>query len=105
MRATELVYAHTGIDTPLVVVAVMDRSLSQIEIKQERLGLDTVGVTVPQVSCAELASSVGARGVDVDDIDGLESALAAAWSSNGPTLIGVHLDPASSREFFEVLRG
>ena len=105
MRATELIYAHTSLEAPLVILAIMDRSLSQIEIKQERLGLDTVGVTVPQVSCEQLAASVGAVGADVDDLASLERALAEAWSRSGPTLIGAHLDPASSREFFEVLRG
>jgi acetolactate synthase-1/2/3 large subunit len=104
MRATELVYART-LAAPLVVVAIMDKSLSQIEIKQERLGLQLVGVTVPEVSCAKLAESIGVTGVDVDDEASLREALATAWASGGTTLIGAHISPESSRQFFEVLRG
>lgn len=104
MRATELVYAR-GLDTPLVIVAIMDKSLSQIEIKQERLGLGTVGVTVPEVSCTSLAESVGATGVDVRDAEHLGTELEAAWERGGTTLVGVHVSPESSRQFFEVVRG
>jgi acetolactate synthase-1/2/3 large subunit len=104
MRATELVYA-AQLRAPLVIVAIMDKSLSQIEIKQERLGLKLVGVTVPAVTCAMLAGSIGVKGVDVDDAAGLEKALDDAWQAGGTTLIGVHISPASSRQFFEVLRG
>jgi acetolactate synthase-1/2/3 large subunit len=104
MRATELVQAR-DLRAPLVVVAIMDKSLSQIEIKQERLGLKLVGVTLPEFSCAKLAESIGIEGADVEDEDALVAAVEAAWASGRPTLIGAHISPASSRQFFEVLRG
>ena len=104
MRVTELSKGQ-GLVAPLVLVAIMDESPSQIEIKQERLGLKPVGVTLPRVVCATLAQSLGFRGADIDNEETLLEALEGAWASRIPTLIGVHLSPASSRQFFEVLRG
>ena len=104
MRASELAL-HDGLTGPLVVVAVMDQALSQIEIKQERLGLTTVGVSLPYLSCEGLGDAFGFTGVDVDDEAGLGAALATAWSSSSPTLIGAHISPESSRRVFELMRG
>jgi acetolactate synthase-1/2/3 large subunit len=104
MRASELAL-HGGLTGPLVVIAVMDQALSQIEIKQERLGLTTVGVSLPYLSCKSLGEAFGFTGVDVDDEAGLKAALATAWSSASPTLIGAHISPESSRRVFELMRG
>jgi acetolactate synthase-1/2/3 large subunit len=104
MRGTELVYA-ANLPSPLVIVATMDKSLSQIEIKQERLGLRPTGVTLPAFSCELLAQSIGVEGADVNDLEELNAALEAAWRRGGTTLIGARISPESSRTFFEVLRG
>jgi acetolactate synthase-1/2/3 large subunit len=104
MRATELVVAR-GIPHPPVFVAVMDRSLSQIEIKQERRGLAEVGVELPDLSCARIGAAFGVRGVDVEDVDSLELAVKEAFAGSECVLIGAHVDGADSRRLFDVLRG
>jgi acetolactate synthase-1/2/3 large subunit len=104
MRATELmVSADDG--APAVFVAIMDRALTQIEVKQERRKLATVGVTLPPVSCAKLADAFGIDGLDVDNADDLRAAVSKGLQGDRPFLIGAHVDPAPSRVLFELLRG
>ncbi len=83
----------------------MDRSLTQIEVKQERAQLAPVGVTLPRLSCTTLADTFGIDGVDVHSADELRAMVAKGLSATRPLLIGAHVDPAPSRELFEVLRG
>lgn len=104
MRATELVVAR-HVREPLVFVSIMDKSLSQIEIKQERRDAETVGVELPELSCGAIGPAFGVRGVDAHDIDELRAAVTEAFNSDGCTLIGAHVDPAGSRPLFEALRG
>ena len=104
MRATELmVSADDGV--PAVFVAVMDRSLTQIEVKQERRHLAEVGVSLPPVMCAKLADAFDLDGVDVDNADDLRAAIAKGLQGDRPMLIGAHVDPAPSRVLFDLLRG
>jgi acetolactate synthase I/II/III large subunit len=104
MRAAEVALARDA-QAPVVFLAVMDRSLSQIQIKQERKKLRDVGVQLPEVDCQKLAESVGIRGVDVHSVAELRAALDGAWEQDSPLLIGAHVDGALSRPLFEVLRG
>jgi acetolactate synthase-1/2/3 large subunit len=104
MRVTELALTQ-DLAASLVVVAIMDESLSQIEIKQERLNLKNVGVTLPPLSCTQLGEAVGVRGADVSDRQGLEAAVAEAWTHSGVTLIGAHVSTVASRRIYESLRG
>ncbi|HTX82201.1 MAG TPA: thiamine pyrophosphate-binding protein [Streptosporangiaceae bacterium] len=104
MRATEImVSAQAG--PPVVYVAIMDRSLTQIEVKQERRNLAAVGVTLPPISCAKLADAFGIDGVDIDNADELRAAVAKGLADDRPVLIGAHVDPAPSRVLFDLLRG
>jgi len=104
MRATELmVGAADGI--PGVFVAIMDRALTQIEVKQERRQLRTVGAALPPVQCAQLAVALGIDGSDVDNAGELTAAVAKGLQGDRPVLIGAHVDPAPSRTLFELLRG
>jgi acetolactate synthase I/II/III large subunit len=104
MRATELMVAPTD-TTPSVLVALMDRSLTQIEVKQERRGLAPVGAALPPVWCAKLADAFGIDGMDVTDADELRAAVAKGLRGDRPLLIGAHIDPAPSRDLFDLLRG
>jgi acetolactate synthase-1/2/3 large subunit len=104
MRASELVVAR-GIARPPVFVAIMDRSLSQIEIKQERRDLAEVGVELPTLSCERIAAAFGVRGVDVHDVPSLEAAVTEAFQGTECVLIGAHVDGADSRRLFDVMRG
>jgi acetolactate synthase-1/2/3 large subunit len=104
MRASELAFA-SGDGTPWVVVAMMDRSFTQIAVKQERQHLAAVGVTLPDISCAKLADAVGIDGLDVHTADDLRAAVAKGLGGARPLLVGAHIDQAPSRELFELLRG
>jgi acetolactate synthase-1/2/3 large subunit len=104
MRGTGIMVS-TGAGPGTVYVALMDRALTQIEVKQERRKLATVGVTLPPVSCAKLADAFGIEGVDVDSPDELTAAVAKGLHGDRPVLVGAHVDPAPSRTLFEVLRG
>lgn len=103
MRVTELA-ALTGTDAPLVVVAMLDRSFTQIEIKQERRALRPVGAGLPELSCARFGAALGIDGVDVHDADELAAAVAHGVEVGRPLLVGAHVDPAPSRQVFEALR-
>jgi len=103
MRATELaVSPPTGTHT--VLVAIMDRCLSQIGIKQERRNLATVGVSLPAVSCADLGHALGIRAVDVTDPAELSGAVRAGLDGGGPLLVGAVVDVSVSPVIFEQLR-
>jgi acetolactate synthase-1/2/3 large subunit len=104
MRAPEIaVSAEDG--PPTVYVAIMDRALTQIEVKQERRHLATVGVTLPPITCAQLGTTLGVDGVDVHSADELAAAVAKGLQAERPVLIGAHVDPAPSRVLFDQLRG
>ena len=83
----------------------MDRSLTQIEVKQERRKLAEVGVTLPPVACAKLAAAFDIDGLDVDNVDDLRAAVSKGLHGNRPLLIGAHIDPDPSRILFDLLRG
>lgn len=104
MRAPEL--AVSTEDGPATVyVAIMDQALTQIEVKQERRALATVGVTLPPISCAQLGATFGIDGVDVHTADELAAAVAKGLQGQRPVLVGAHVDPAPSRVLFDQLRG
>jgi len=105
MRATELPIARTS-PVPPVFVAIVDQSLSQIEIKQVRRNLRTVGVGLPKISCQQLGEGLGIRGVDASTSEEIRDALSDAWDpEKPPLLLGIHVDPATSQRTFDLLRG
>jgi acetolactate synthase-1/2/3 large subunit len=104
MRATELVVTRYMKNKPVSVV-IMDKSLSQIEIKQERRGLNEIGIDLPALSCEVIAKGFGCEGVDVYDTESLSKAVADAFKSGKATLIGAHVDGSDSRRLFDIMRG
>jgi acetolactate synthase-1/2/3 large subunit len=104
MRATELAVS-AGDGAPAVFVVLMDRALTQIQVKQERRKLATVGVTLPPIQCGKLAGALGIDGVDAYDAEELRVAVAKGLHGDRPMLVGAHVDPAPSRPLFELLRG
>jgi acetolactate synthase-1/2/3 large subunit len=104
MRATELVVTRYMKNKPVSVV-IMDKALSQIEIKQERRGLDEVGIDLPQLSCERIGKAFDCDGIDVHDTESLTKAVLDAFASKRATLIGAHVDGADSRRLFEIMRG
>jgi acetolactate synthase-1/2/3 large subunit len=105
MRATELAIATTAA-VPPVFVAIIDRSLSQIEIKQARRNLSTVGVELPEISCQKLGEALGIRGVDVRTAAEIRAVMAGAWAAGeAPLLLGIHVDAGTSQRTYDLLRG
>ena len=104
MRASEITVAVDQGVAP-IYVAWMDGSLAQIETKQLRQDLRTVGAHVPAVSCAKIADAFGGMGYDVHTLDDFVAALRAALTCEHPTLIGAHVDQTRRAEWYELLRG
>lgn len=104
MRASELALAQ-DIKSPLVVVALMDAALTQIQIKQERRELRSVGVTLPELSCEAVGAAFGVPARDVSSAETLSEAVRSAFASEGPCLIGAHVAVAPSRRVYDLLRG
>ncbi len=104
MRASEIgVAADLGI-APIYVVWV-DTSLTQIEIKQRRLDLRTVGVSFSVPSCAKLAEAFGGQGFDVESRQEFRRVLDEALKSRLPTLIGARVDQSDRERWFDLMRG
>jgi acetolactate synthase-1/2/3 large subunit len=104
MRAGEIAVS-TDAGPGTVYLAIMDRALTQIEVKQERRDLATVGVTLPPVSCEQLGQALGVECVDAHTADELAAAVAKGLQGDKPVLIGAYVDPAPSRVLFDQLRG
>lgn len=104
MRAPEIsVAADLGIAP--VYVAWMDAAMTQIEVKQRRMGLRAVGVALPELSAERIAAAFGGCGRDVRTLDEFGSALREAVAARIPTLIGAHIDTASTAELYDAVRG
>ncbi len=84
--------AERGLD--LTVVYLADRSLSLIELKQQRMGLPQAGVRFDNPDVVALASAFGGLGVTVDNPDDLEQAVARASAQGGLQLIEARIDPS-----------
>jgi acetolactate synthase I/II/III large subunit len=105
MRASELAL-HDGLSHPVAIVASIDMALTQIRVKQLRQHLEGVGTALPDLSCADIGRAFGIPGRDVSSPEELAEAVADVWESDAvPHLIGAHVDPGSSQQMFELLRG
>mgnify|MGYP006133802543 CR=1 FL=1 len=81
----------------LVVVYLADRSLSLIEIKQERLSLPNQGVRFDNPEVVSLAKAFGGTGHRVEGAGAVEAAVVGARESGGLHIIEATIDPASYR--------
>jgi acetolactate synthase I/II/III large subunit len=104
MRAGELQTAvDAGVDP--VVVVFLDRSFTQIAVKQERRGLSHLGVDLPVLSAEAFGDAFGCTGADVHGADDLADELTAALCRRTPSVIGVHVDNSNANAVFGYLRG
>lgn len=104
MRVSEVTVAMEQGSAP-IYVAWMDGALAQIETKQVRQRLETVGARVPKLSCARIAAGFDANGCDVKSLTEFEAALQAGLHAERPTLIGAYVDQSRRAEWFELMRG
>ncbi|MEM9048528.1 MAG: thiamine pyrophosphate-binding protein [Pseudomonadota bacterium] len=74
---------------PVTVAVLVDASLALIELKQRREGMPSAGVDFGATDYAALARAMGIEAFAVGDDAGLCTALPAALSGAGPTLIAI----------------
>ncbi|MGH2362766.1 MAG: thiamine pyrophosphate-binding protein, partial [bacterium] len=77
---------------PIIVVCLVDSSLSLIRVAQERRGLDPYGVDFPAPDFAAIARGYGVRGVRVRTIGALKKAVAQALEARTATVVHVPVD-------------
>ena len=89
----------------LTVVVCNDAALSLIDIKQQQQQRPRRGVAFGPVDYAGIANAMGCHGVSAESERELESALQAALTRKGPSLIDVRIDAAPYGEQLQALRG
>ncbi len=89
----------------LTVVVLNDAALSLIDIKQQRQQRASLGVRYPAADFAAAARGMGCTAWTVGPRESLPAALSAAFSTKGPGLIDVTLNPSGYREQLIALRG
>jgi acetolactate synthase-1/2/3 large subunit len=90
---------------PLVGVIFVDGTLSLSRIRQEQKRYAPAGVSLGSVDIPKLAESLGALGTEVEDEEGLRSALKDAVATTQPAVIAVRVRPTGYRRMLEILRG
>jgi acetolactate synthase-1/2/3 large subunit len=89
----------------VAVVVFNDAALSLIDIKQRKRGLESRGVRYPRIDMAAAARALGCRAWNVGADGALAPVLAEAFSSDGPTLVDVDVDPSGYADQLDALRG
>ena len=104
MVAAELeTVARLGL--PIVIVVFNDAALSLIEIKQAQRGFAGVSMRYAGPNLVGLGRAFGLRALAATDEPTLRSALIAAQTAPGPTLIDARIDPSGYRAALEIVRG
>lgn len=80
---------------PVVIVALVDRSLGLIALKQRQLGLARAGVDIGETDFAAIARAMGGHGATIDDRETLAHEAEAAFQRDGFTLLACRIDAAS----------
>jgi acetolactate synthase-1/2/3 large subunit len=90
---------------PIVIVVFNDAALSLIEVKQEQKGFEGVSMRYAGPDLVALARAFGIRALAATSEVTLQSALIAAQTAPGPTLIAARIDPSGYRAMLEIVRG
>ncbi len=90
---------------PLVGIVFVDASLGLSRIRQEQKRYAPVGVSLGPMDIPKLAESLGALATQVEDEDGLRSALKDVVATTQPAIIAVRVRPTGYRRMLEILRG
>jgi len=93
------------LEAALTVIVLNDATLSLIDIKQQRQRRPSLGVRYPATDFATVARGMGCLAWAVGSQDSLEDALSAAFSSAGPCLIDVTINPSGYSDQLQALRG
>lgn len=80
---------------PVIVVALVDKALGLIALKQRQLGLSRAGVDIGETDFAAIARAMGGHGATIDDRETLgREAQAAFRRRDGFTLLACRIDAA-----------
>ncbi len=90
---------------PLVAVVFTDAALGLIRVQQEQKRYAPVGVSLGAMEIPKLAESLGALGTEVEDEEGLRTALKDAVATTQPAVIAAKVRPAGYRRMVEILLG
>jgi len=90
---------------PLVAIVFVDGSLGLSRIQQEQKRYAPAGVSLGAIDIPRLAESLGALSTEVEDEEGLRSALKDAVATTQPAVIAVRVRPTGYRRMLEILRG
>jgi len=90
---------------PIVIVVFNDAALSLIEVKQAQKGFAGVSMRYAGPDLLALGRAFGLRALAATDEATLSSALIAAQTAPGPTLIDARIDPSGYRRMLEIVRG
>ena len=90
---------------PIVIVVFNDAALSLIEVKQAQKGFAGVSMRYAGPDLLALGRAFGLRALAATDEATLSSALIAAQTAPGPTLIDARIDPSGYRTMLEIVRG
>jgi acetolactate synthase-1/2/3 large subunit len=85
---------------PGIVVALVDRELGLIALKQHQLGLPRNGVDIGETDFAAIARAIGGYGATIDDRETLAREAEAALRRDGFTLLACRIDAASYQGAF-----
>jgi acetolactate synthase I/II/III large subunit len=86
-------------DVPIVVVCLIDHSLSLIRMGQERRGLPPFGVDFPAPDFIASARGYGVSGAHVESVDELKRTTERALRSRVPFVIQVPIDTSEYRAY------
>ena len=90
---------------PIVIVVFNDLALSLIEVKQDQKGFEGVSMRYAGPDLVALGRAFGIRALAATSEATLQSALIAAQTAPGPTLIDARIDPSGYRKMLEIVRG
>ena len=96
MTAQELETARRA-GAAIVVIVIVDGSLSLIRLAQEARGLPNLGVDFTPIDSVLAANAVGVAGVRAETTEALTKAVSSALAGGNPFVIEVPLDPDSYR--------
>lgn len=80
---------------PVIVVALVDRALGLIALKQRQLGLARNGVDIGETNFAAVARAMGGHGVTIEDRETLAREAEAAIRRDGFTLLACRIDAST----------
>lgn len=88
----------------ILIVVLNDGALSLIDIKQQKLGMETAGVRWPRADFKTTAEGLGMKAWKATTTSDYAKALDAALNASGPRLIDVCVDPSGYGQQLDALR-